>query len=102
MEQTSASTREIAADLARTAGHLDTHVRRFQTALSRVGGPVTQGVKSRPSRTGVSARALAQFRAMETHRSIVIVPSRTIDKFHVPAAETQAYEERLLCLLLML
>ena len=38
----------------------------------------------------------------ETHRSIVIVPSRTIDKFHEPAAETQAYEERLLCLLLML
>ena len=39
---------------------------------------------------------------METHRSIVIVPSRTIDKFHEPAAETQAYEQRLLCLLLML
>ena len=39
---------------------------------------------------------------METQRSIVIVPSRTIDKFHEPAAETQAYEERLLCLLLML
>src|SRR3954447_6843397 len=39
---------------------------------------------------------------METNRSIVIVPSRTIDKFHEPAAETQAYEERLLCLLLML
>jgi len=39
---------------------------------------------------------------METYRSIVIVPSRTIDKFHEPAAETQAYEQRLLCLLLML
>jgi hypothetical protein len=39
---------------------------------------------------------------MEKQRSIVIVPSRTIDKFHEPAAETQAYEERLLCLLLML
>ena len=39
---------------------------------------------------------------MESHRSIVIVPSRTIDKFHAPAAETKAYEERLLCLLLML
>lgn len=39
---------------------------------------------------------------METFRSVVIVPSRTIDKFHEPAAETQAYEERLLCLLLML
>ena len=45
---------------------------------------------------------MALFRAMETYRSIVIVPSRTIDKFHEPAAETQAYEERLLCLLLML
>ena len=39
---------------------------------------------------------------MEPHRSVVIVPSRTIDKFHEPAAETRAYEERLLCLLLML
>jgi hypothetical protein len=39
---------------------------------------------------------------MESQTSIVIVPSRTIDKFHEPPAETQAYEERLLCLLLML
>jgi hypothetical protein len=39
---------------------------------------------------------------MNTQQSIVIVPSRTIDKFHEPAAEAQAYEERLLCLLLML
>src|ERR1700710_2787511 len=39
---------------------------------------------------------------MRRQQSIVIVPSRTIEKFHEPAAETQAYEERLLCLLLML
>jgi hypothetical protein len=39
---------------------------------------------------------------MRSDRSVVIVPSRTIDKFHEPAAETQAYEERLLCLTLML
>jgi len=32
----------------------------------------------------------------------VVVPSRTIEKFHEPVAETQAYEVRLLCLLLML
>src|SRR3954469_10171104 len=41
-------------------------------------------------------------RAMRRQQSVVIVPSRTIEKFHEPAAETQAYEERLLCLLLML
>jgi PGM1 C-terminal domain len=35
-------------------------------------------------------------------RSLVVVPSRTIDKWHEPAAETQAYEERLLCTLLEL
>jgi len=35
-------------------------------------------------------------------RSIVVVPSRTIDKWHEPPAETQAYEERLLCSLLEL
>ncbi len=39
---------------------------------------------------------------MRRQQSIVVVPSRTIEKFHEPAAETQAYEERLLCLLLML
>jgi hypothetical protein len=33
---------------------------------------------------------------------MVVVPSRTIEKWHEPAAETQAYEERLLCLLLAL
>jgi PGM1 C-terminal domain len=33
---------------------------------------------------------------------MVVVPSRTIDKWHEPPAETQALEERLLCLLLML
>ena len=35
-------------------------------------------------------------------RSLVVVPSRTVDKWHEPAAETQAYEERLLCTLLEL
>ena len=55
-----------------------------------------------PLSTGAQALAPSQFRAMETHRSIVIVPSRTIDKFHEPAAETQAYEERLLCLIQVL
>src|SRR3954454_19827627 len=44
----------------------------------------------------------SQFRAMRRQQSVVVVPSRTIEKFHEPAAETQAYEERLLCLLLML
>jgi Pre ATP-grasp domain len=39
---------------------------------------------------------------MRRQQSVVIVPSRTIEKFHEPPAETQAYEERLLCLLLML
>ena len=39
---------------------------------------------------------------MRRQQSVVVVPSRTIEKFHEPAAETQAYEERLLCLLLRL
>src|SRR4051795_9886505 len=41
-------------------------------------------------------------RAMRRQQTVVVVPSRTIEKFHEPAAETQAYEERLLCLLLRL
>jgi hypothetical protein len=44
----------------------------------------------------------AAMRANRGGRSIVIVPSRPVDKWHEPAAEGQAYEERLLCLLLML
>src|SRR3954447_16673330 len=51
---------------------------------------------------GARASEPSQFRAMRRQQSVVIVPSRTIEKFHEPAAETQAYEERLLCLLLML
>jgi hypothetical protein len=39
---------------------------------------------------------------MRRAQTIVVVPSRTIEKFHEPPAETQAYEERLLCLLLRL
>jgi hypothetical protein len=35
-------------------------------------------------------------------RSVIVVPSRTIDKWHEPWAETQALEERLLCSLLEL
>jgi len=41
-------------------------------------------------------------RAKRPGRTLVVVPSRTIDKCHAPAAEHQAYEERLLCLVLML
>ena len=39
---------------------------------------------------------------MRRATTVVVVPSRTIEKFHEPPAETQAYEERLLCLLLKL
>src|SRR3954452_12383938 len=62
-------------------------------------------------RPGVNVHALVGWRArlasvtvraMRRQQTVVIVPSRTIEKFHEPAAETQAYEERLLCLLLML
>ena len=35
-------------------------------------------------------------------RSVVVVPSRTIDSWHEPGAESQAYEQRLLCSLLEL
>ena len=33
---------------------------------------------------------------------MVVLPSRSLDRWHEPPVETQAYEERLLCLLLML
>jgi hypothetical protein len=42
------------------------------------------------------ARAEASIRG-GAPRSLVVLPSRTIDKWHEPPAEAQAYEERLLC-----
>jgi hypothetical protein len=58
---------------------------------ARVGGPRDRMAAAAPApRSGAVAREQ------------VIVPSRTIDKWHEPAAETQAYEERLLCSLLEL
>jgi PGM1 C-terminal domain len=49
-------------------------------------------------------RMTAVERASRTgqRRSLVVVPSRTIGKWREPAAESQAYEERLLCSLLSL
>jgi hypothetical protein len=41
-------------------------------------------------------------RSGREHESIVVVPSRTVDKWDERAAESQAYEERLLFLLLLL
>ena len=58
-----------------------------------------------PSFDELQQRMVSVHAAMRTGcpgRSIVVVPSRTIDKWHEPPAETQAYEERLLCLLLSL
>jgi hypothetical protein len=44
----------------------------------------------------------AAWRAGHGRRTMVVVPSRTIDKWHEPPAESRALEERLLCLLFML
>jgi hypothetical protein len=44
----------------------------------------------------------AAMRARRGRRCVVVVPSRTIERWHEPPAEAQAYEERLLCLVLML
>jgi hypothetical protein len=41
-------------------------------------------------------------RAQRSGRTMVVVPSRTVEKWHAPVAEHQAYEERLLCLVLRL
>jgi hypothetical protein len=46
--------------------------------------------------------AVAAAEADLTGSTIVVVPSRAVDKWHESPAETQAYEERLLCLALLL
>ena len=44
----------------------------------------------------------AAMRAKRGRRCLVVVPSRTIERWREPPAEAQAYEERLLCMVLML
>ncbi len=48
------------------------------------------------------AVAVAAAEADRAGSTIVVVPSRDVDKWHETAAETQAYEERLLCMALLL
>jgi hypothetical protein len=47
-------------------------------------------------------RRMGTVHAARGARTIVVVPSRAIDKWHEPPAEAQAYEERLLCQVLSL
>jgi PGM1 C-terminal domain len=56
-------------------------------------------VRSRPE---PSAHPSAEAWPLTGRRRIVVVPSRALDRWHEPAAETQAYEERLLSFLLEL
>ena len=44
----------------------------------------------------------AAMRAKRGRRCLVVVHSRTIERWHEPPAETQEYEERLLCMVLMM
>ncbi|MDX6683849.1 MAG: hypothetical protein QOG94_3888 [Solirubrobacteraceae bacterium] len=59
-------------------------VRRFDDLQRGLGAAVAAADEDRPGST------------------IVVVPSRSVDKWHESPAETQAYEERLLCLALAL
>ena len=61
------------------------------------GRPVS--VRSRPE---PSAHPSAEAWLPTGRRRIVVLPSRALDRWHEPAAETQAYEERLLSFLLEL
>jgi hypothetical protein len=54
------------------------------------------------SRPEPSAHPSAEAWPLTGRRRIVVVPSRALDRWHEPAAETQAYEERLLSFLLEL
>jgi hypothetical protein len=56
-------------------------------------------VRSRPE---PSAHPSAEAWPPTGRRRIVVLPSRALDRWHEPAAETQAYEERLLSFLLEL
>jgi PGM1 C-terminal domain len=71
--------------------------------------PATLVAMTRPERARRFAelqrampRAWAAACAGREGGSVVVVPSRGVDKWHETPAETQAYEERLLCLLLLL
>jgi PGM1 C-terminal domain len=79
-------------------------------AHSQTRAAITEANGGQVSRTGTVRFAELQRRMVTFHaasrtgrgRTMVVIPSRTVDKWHEPPAESHALEERLLCLLLML
>lgn len=71
------------------------HCTSFSTAHPSSGAAGFDQLQRRMAAVESAARAGRE-------RTLVVVPSRTVEKWHEPPAETQAYEERLLCSLLAL
>src|ERR1700751_1118725 len=58
--------------------------------------PLVDGVTGRWNRRLAASTTAA---AGTTRRSVVLLPSRSVDRWHEPPAETRSYEERLLSFL---
>jgi len=84
------------ARVNRVKGVAATHTARLRS------GRAAQDSSSRFAKLQTRMAAVEVASRAGHERSFVVLPSRTIDKWQEPPAETQAYEERLLCSLLEL
>ncbi len=82
---------------ARAAGH----VRPLVHALPRPTAHPAAGAWQEEQFARLQRRlaAMATARRGATRRSVVVLPSRSVDRWHEPPAETRSYEERLLSFL---
>ena len=94
---------QLAAQPAGDRGHLArAHRRRHETPASLLVMAPAERARRTASLQFRLAGATAALDADIPGSSIVVVPSRAADKWDESPAETQAYEERLLCLVLLL
>jgi pheganomycin biosynthesis PGM1-like protein len=91
------------SDTTRSAGRLSSHVHPIVRALPRpTAHPAVEAWRgerfARLQQRLLTATTAAGRGA--SRRSVVVLPSRSVDRWHEPPAETRSYEERLLSFLL--
>jgi PGM1 C-terminal domain len=78
----------------RAAGHQRPVVRAFRGSTAHPAAEAWQG--DRFARPGDRLAAIGTATFGPRRRSVVVLPSRSLDRWHEPPAETRSYEERLL------
>lgn len=79
---------------ARATGHQQPVVRAFRGSTAHPAAEAWQGDRLVSPHSRLAATATTSF--APGRRSVVVLPSRSVDRWHEPPAETRSYEERLL------